>query len=87
MTLEKLQQMSLLEIVKKINLMQHKLNKYVEIMRRRKLERAQIEDATYTEIARGNVIPLYYRDELTGLHYRPTKTIDYILHNSPDDAA
>ena len=89
MTLEKLQEMSLLDILRKINLMQHKLNKTTEFMRRRRLKRAQVEQLREIEIVRGNVIPLYYRDEFTGLHYRATGPANYILNNAPppDDAA
>lgn len=83
MTLEKLQEMSLLDILRKINLMQHKLNKTTEFMRRRRLKRAQVEQLREIEIVRGNVIPLYYRDEVTGLHYRATGPANYILNNEP----
>lgn len=83
MTLEELQKLSLLEILGKFNYMQRRLNDFVLGGHTRRKHRSQVEQLKELEIIRGNVIPLYHRDEFTGLHIRSTGPANYILNNEP----
>jgi hypothetical protein len=50
--------------------------------------KARIIEAEKTrQIFKGNVIPLYWRDEFTGLCNRAERKAQYVLFNSEDDGA
>lgn len=87
MTFEELRKLNLQQILGRFTALQKRHNKLVLAWRRRQKAQRELEDLTNMEIIKGNVIPLYYRDEFTGIHYRSSNYAKYILHNTPDDAA
>ena len=87
MTLEQLQRMNFHEILQKICALESRLENFLVGRRKRLAKRRAVEDAKAIAILQGKVIPLYYIDEFTGIHYRATGPANYILNNGGDDAA
>ena len=87
MTRDKLESMTLGQILYYIKKLEHENLVYKRQMRERLEARKALELASATEVARGNVTAIYYQDEITGLHMRAERATQYVLNNSPKGAA
>jgi hypothetical protein len=83
MTFEKLQKMTLEEILRYIKGIEHQNLRYRYNMKARRERKRRVELATQVEVAQGNIIPLYYEDEFTGIRYRAERPSQFVLLNSP----
>jgi hypothetical protein len=87
MTRDKLEKMTFEEILRYIKGLELQNLRYKHNMRARRERLRATELAAQTEVAKGNIVPLYYQDEITGLHYRAERPAQWVLNNSPEGAA